>query len=160
MSSLQLHNKALYAIVLAMAAFLFFTGLGPGLTPDVYGMTPTWHYDIFHMLCHQDPDRSFSLNGYQMAVCSRCLGIYSMLLLSMLLMPLYAFFQKTTQKTEFIWLIAAIVLNFIDVAGNFLGIWNNTLNSRLVMGGLFGLMLPLVLTNDFFSLIKRSDYGK
>jgi uncharacterized membrane protein len=32
--------------------------------------------DVFSRLCHQDPSRSFMLEGSPVAVCVRCLGIY------------------------------------------------------------------------------------
>ncbi len=32
--------------------------------------------DFFSRLCHQDPSRSFMLEGSPVAVCVRCLGIY------------------------------------------------------------------------------------
>ena len=32
--------------------------------------------DVFSRLCHQDPSRSFVLEGSPVAVCVRCLGIY------------------------------------------------------------------------------------
>lgn len=33
-------------------------------------------YLFFHQICHQLPERSFSLFGHPLAVCHRCLGIY------------------------------------------------------------------------------------
>ncbi len=33
-------------------------------------------YFFFHQICHQLPERSFSLAGHPLAVCHRCLGIY------------------------------------------------------------------------------------
>src|SRR6185295_19740317 len=34
-------------------------------------------YRSFGILCHQLPERSFFIDGYKLAVCSRCTGIYA-----------------------------------------------------------------------------------
>jgi uncharacterized membrane protein len=39
-------------------------------------------YEAFRPLCHQDPQRSWHLQGFPWAVCARCLGVYSGLLLA------------------------------------------------------------------------------
>jgi uncharacterized membrane protein len=41
--------------------------------------------------CHQRPDRSFFLNGYQMPVCARCTGVIIGYLLAIPLFFLYSF---------------------------------------------------------------------
>jgi uncharacterized membrane protein len=33
-------------------------------------------YTAGSLICHQDPERSFYLNGAQLPVCARCLGLY------------------------------------------------------------------------------------
>lgn len=35
------------------------------------------NYFVFHLACHQNPNRSFWVCGYPMAVCARCSGIYT-----------------------------------------------------------------------------------
>ena len=34
-------------------------------------------YALGSFICHQRPDRSFELTGFQLPVCGRCIGIYS-----------------------------------------------------------------------------------
>ncbi len=152
---LQAHNKALYLSVLTGAGFLFLAALGPGLlgarAPESFG---SWQYQIFELLCHQDPARSFNITGVQMAVCSRCISIYGFFFFGMVSMPVFARFKPSLQKEEINWLIAAILLNLADVIGNYFGIWSNTHISRFLLGGAFGITLALILTNEFFTLNK------
>jgi uncharacterized membrane protein len=36
----------------------------------------SWVYNVFSIICHQDPTRSWSLAGEPLAVCIRCTSIY------------------------------------------------------------------------------------
>ena len=44
-------------------------------------MLPAWAgavvYGVGSLICHQIPERSFYLAGFQLPVCTRCLGIYT-----------------------------------------------------------------------------------
>lgn len=157
---LRTHNKELYFGVFLAAGFLVFAALGPGLYSSTAGYFTSWQYLVFEALCHQDPVRSFSISGVQMAVCSRCLGVYALFMAGFLMMPVYIRFRRDSIKTEKNWLIAAILLNLVDLGGNYFGLWTNTLISRFLLGGVLGLPLALILTNEFFTLKNRSNYGK
>ena len=37
---------------------------------------PGWVFPIGGLICHQRPERSFFVNGHQLAVCARCTGLY------------------------------------------------------------------------------------
>lgn len=89
-----------------------------------------------------------------MAVCSRCISIYGLFFLGMISLPVFARFGSFNQKEEIRWLIAAILLNLVDVVGNYFGIWTNTHITRFLLGGAFGITLALILTNEFFTLNK------
>lgn len=154
MASLQAHNKRLYFSVLAGSGFLFFTALGPGFGFNTESAFGSWHYEVFEVLCHQDPDRSFTVSGIHMAVCSRCISIYGLFFAGLLGMPLYARFYNSSLKQEKNWLIAAIILNLADVSGNYFGIWTNTMMTRFLLGSLFGMSMAIILTNEFFTLNK------
>lgn len=41
-----------------------------------FGDIAVWTYNVGKITCHQITERSFVLNGNQMPICSRCLGIY------------------------------------------------------------------------------------
>lgn len=63
------------ALILAVAGWVGLIVLAP------YSREWGWAassaiYEFFHRICHQIPQRSFSLAGHPLAVCHRCLGIY------------------------------------------------------------------------------------
>ena len=45
----------------------------PALSVPVAGVL----YAIGSLICHQIPERSFYLHGFQLPVCARCLGLYA-----------------------------------------------------------------------------------
>ena len=88
-------------------------------------------------VCHQIGDRSFHIAGHPLAVCSRCFGIYVAYLAGLIVYP----FARSLTQTELphrSWLIAALVPVVVDVAGGFLGIFENTLASRALTGLIAG----------------------
>ncbi|MAO63728.1 MAG: hypothetical protein CL666_01880 [Balneola sp.] len=146
-------NRVLFFAVLASAGLLGLAALGPGL----FGSTAvfnSWQYQIFDSICHQDPFRSYYLSGVQMAVCSRCLGIYGMFFIGWLMLPAFAVLTSGSTQKEKNWLIAAIILNLVDVLGNYFGIWTNSMTSRLVLGGLLSLGIVILLADEFFTINK------
>jgi len=46
-------------------------------TPVLPGPAGAFIYGIGSFICHQIPERSFHLAGFQLPVCARCLGIYA-----------------------------------------------------------------------------------
>lgn len=69
-------------------------------------------------------------------------------------MPLSArFFSVRNSITKKI-LLSILLLNFADVLINAIGIWTNTLHSRLLLGILLGYSAALLLTSGFF---KKQD---
>ncbi len=61
----------LLAVVLT-TAWMAFLVTGPFLPGTVGAVL----YGIGSLICHQIPERSFYLAGFQLPVCARCLGIY------------------------------------------------------------------------------------
>ncbi len=88
-------------------------------------------------VCHQIADRSFHIAGHPLAVCARCFGIYVGYLAGLIVYP----FARSLTQTELpprSWLIAALVPVAVDVAGGYLGIFENTLASRALTGLIAG----------------------
>ena len=128
------------------SSLLAISVLGPGWYSEDVLVPYHWHYSFFSWLCHQDPTRSFDFVGVQMAVCSRCLGIYTSFAVGFYLSWVlkivgYQLSYLLMRKA----LLATIVINGIDILSNALNIWTNTLYSRLLMGILFGLAAALIL---------------
>lgn len=159
LKDIELRNGALFLIIGAASLFLFILALGPGLYSIPGAQIYNWQYQGFDLLCHQLPDRSFKVSGFQMAVCSRCIGIYGAFMVGWLLLP-FLWKVNISLRSKIGWLIGLIILNLADVFGNFIGLWTNTLYSRMILGIMLGLSVAILFTNEFFSIKNQVKYGK
>jgi uncharacterized membrane protein len=94
-------------------------------------------YGAFAVFCHQRPERSYFIDGHQLAVCSRCTGIYGGFVLTLLLYPLIRSLKNPVTPPPS-WLLLAALPVAIDFGVNFFGFWQNTHASRLLTGALLG----------------------
>ena len=94
-------------------------------------------YGAFATLCHQLPERSYFIDGHQLAVCSRCTGIYAGFAFMLLLYPLIRSLKSPVMPRPS-WLLLAALPLAIDVGVNFSGFWQNTHTSRLLTGAVLG----------------------
>ncbi|HEX6981128.1 MAG TPA: DUF2085 domain-containing protein [Balneolaceae bacterium] len=150
----------LYLLILALMLFIVTTALGGGLFNQSGLWQFEWQHKIFQNLCHQNTLRSFWINGQPMAVCSRCLGIYIGFLAGWLLLPALAFIEFQAPSDVKTVLLGVILINLLDIVGNLLGFWQNTLVSRLVLGWLMGWTPVLLFSRDFFKskLESKKDH--
>ncbi len=119
----------------------------------------------FFPVCHHIRAYTFSLNGYLMPLCSRCTGIYSGFLVTLLFQVLC---RRTANKYParpvalfFLFSLVLLVLHSLS-AGPFL--WLDTNPVRLVTGLLFGSAISVLLFplfNGFFFRrnIRKSSVG-
>jgi uncharacterized membrane protein len=102
---------------------------------------------FFARLCHQDPARSFMVEGSPVAVCVRCLGIYCGAALASLV--------RVVEVPARRLLAIALVLNLLDVATATLH-WHGSLPlPRFLLGVLLGTGAGAVLLSSL-SLAGRS----
>lgn len=94
-------------------------------------------YGAFAIFCHQLPDRSYFIDGHQLAVCARCTGIYAGFALTLLLYPLIRSLRNPLMPRPS-WLLLAALPLAIDFAVNFVGFWQNNHTSRLLTGAILG----------------------
>ena len=94
-------------------------------------------YTFFSYICHQIPERSLHVAGHQMAVCSRCSGVYLGLLVGVVIYPLWRPLDETEPIAR-IWLFLSLIPITIDWSLTVLGIWENTHVTRLVTGLILG----------------------
>ena len=94
-------------------------------------------YSFFSWICHQIPERSLHVGENQMAVCSRCFGIYLGLLIGIVVYPLWRSIEET-EPVPRIWLVLSLVPITIDWSLTVFGIWENTHVTRLVTGLILG----------------------
>lgn len=155
------HQMGLYVPLLIVSLVLLGIGLGPGLFHESSFLGYSWQHKVFDLLCHQDPLRSYTLNGETMALCTRCTGIYGSFAIIVLLMPVIARFFTVINEVMVKLILVTIVLNLADVLLNSIGIWTNTLHSRFLLGVIFGGSLALLLTNEFFKKLSKTEksYG-
>ena len=120
---------------------------GVGLVATVVWLPPflpeAWQgvlMAVFSPACHQLPARSPHLDGVQLAVCDRCLGIYlgvfGGVLLAGLLQPVGAWMKNVGRYL----LLGALVPLSIDWIAPLIGLWSNTPITRGATGALFGLV--------------------
>jgi len=99
---------------------------------------------FFSRLCHQDPARSFVVEGSPVAVCVRCLGIYCGVALAVLL-PL----GKLPGRRLF---AGALLLNLLDVASETLHWYGNLPLPRFLLGLALGVGAGAVLLSRYAQL--------
>ena len=83
------------------------------------------------------PDRSFYILEHQLAVCSRCFGVYFGLLAGLIAYPLWRSIENIDPLPR-IWLFASMVPIGIDWLLGMLDIWHNNHASRFITGMILG----------------------
>jgi uncharacterized membrane protein len=126
-------------LIVASATILFvlLIVVAPLAASTNHGRVALTIYRSFSVLCHQLPERSFFIAGHQLAVCSRCTGIYVGFALALLLYPLIRSLRTTVTPPRK-WLLLAAVPILIDFSLTFFGVWENTHTSRLFTGLILG----------------------
>ena len=94
-------------------------------------------YSFFSYICHQISDRSIHVGGHQMAVCSRCFGVYFGLLAGILVYPLWRSIDEIDPIPRF-WLFLSLIPISVDWSLTVFGIWENTHLSRFLTGTILG----------------------
>lgn len=160
---MQAPNLTLYLLVSVLIAGVVVAALGGGFLGQQQPWPLQWQHQAFAHSCHQIPERSFWTGGQPMAVCSRCLGIYAGFASGWLLLPAIPFkkifYFLSFKKVLFV----TALINMTDIAGNFIGFWENTLTSRLVLGCILGMAAAVLFSGVFFNKkIKSTEnhYGK
>lgn len=132
---------------LAVAAMLVLT-VG-ALLPPVVG--PGLEHAVrtgFQRLCHQLPGRSFSVDGVPLAVCHRCVGVYVGLLLGTLALPFVRTQAQRWARHDRWALLAAVLPATFDWGGDVLGLWSNTVGTRVATGLWLGIVVGLVFARS------------
>lgn len=127
---------------------------GPGLwgPSDPVTWIGSWQKAMFASVCHQDLQRSIWLGGSPMAVCDRCFGIYSGLVVGLVL----AFRHAPPVPWLKAAAIAAIVLMAVDVGGTSVGLWSAIRPYRLLTGLALGCAGGFLLVSWRYPLPSKS----
>ncbi len=99
--------------------------------------------------CHQMPERSFFLKGYQMPICARCVGVIIASIIATII-----FFRK---KVTYVTCILMSLIMLIDWLLQFFNIKQST-NQRRFITGLIGGFGWTILNLKFFKwLLNKSN---
>jgi uncharacterized membrane protein len=137
---------------LKLSFAIFALALSPLLAPLLARSHPLFALLIrsfFSRLCHEDPARSFMVEGSPVAVCVRCLGIYCGAALAGVL----GMGKAPARRL----LAIALLLNLLDVATAALHWHGNLPLPRFLLGVLLGvgagavLLLPMSLAGRSLS---------
>jgi uncharacterized membrane protein len=129
---------ATHWLFLVNATVGFYVGLAllaPLLTSA--GLTEAGQslFAAYALACHQQPERSFFLAGYQVAFCERDVAIYG----TMFLAGLAYATRRHTRPLRWWWYLLAMVPIALDGGSQLLGWRESTWQLRLLTGTLFGL---------------------
>ncbi|HXG68480.1 MAG TPA: DUF2085 domain-containing protein [Blastocatellia bacterium] len=108
-------------------------------------------YHAYGQVCHQIAERSFHLLGHPVAVCGRCLGIYTGYLVGLFIYP----FARRLTREDFpprLWLLLALAPVTVDFLGGYAGLFENTLSSRAFTGAIAGAAGAFYTLPGFISL--------
>lgn len=119
-----------------------------------YSALSTPIYQAFSYVCHQIPERSFSIMGYPLAVCVRCTGIYGGFALGALVYPAVKALKRVDAPDRK-WLFAGALPLALDFALDFLGIWQNSQFSRFLTGAILGIAVVFFVLPGIIELSLR-----
>lgn len=113
------------------------------LPPFVPVETAGWIMKAFAPVCHQLADRSFHIDGVQLAVCHRCLGAYIGLLTGVVTFLFMGRWSIPLRPLTL--LVLGALPGVVDWSGDIVGVWVNSPTSRIATGAFFGVLAGLIL---------------
>ncbi len=134
------------AWVLAILIAPALAGQGSGAASSIYS--------FFSYICHQIPERSLTITGFPMAVCSRCFGVYGGLVIGTLIYPLWRPVDETEPVSRF-WLFLSLVPITIDWSLTVFGVWENTHVSRFVTGMILGIACATFIVPAVVEIVRN-----
>ena len=95
-------------------------------------------FRAYRVVCDQIPSHSFFIGGYQICLCSRCLAIYSTILLAGMVLAAVRQARRVPAITWWVWLLTILPLA-LDGGTQFFG-WRESNNGlRVLTGIIFGI---------------------
>jgi uncharacterized membrane protein len=134
----------LLAVVLTTAWIILLVA-----APLLPGWTGAIVYGLGSLICHQIPERSFYLAGFQLPVCARCLGIYvgAAAGAALVLMRSGVVASPASAATRRWLALAAAVPTLVTVALEAGGVWYPSNVTRAAAGVLLGGIVAFVVVS-------------
>ncbi len=150
--------KFRYIVLIFFCLYSLFFLLGGTLAPIMarfgyYDISSKLYFLYFHS-CHQQPDRSFWLLGYPIALCCRCYGFY----FGVIIFSILALLNKLKINIK-VFLILTII-SIIDIFINYgIGKHLNTGNfTRFFVGIIMALIFTTVICYLFKTEWRKEKY--
>ena len=143
-------------LVLLLATSVWCLGLiaAPLLRSAGETMVSGTLYALYSRICHQLPERSFSMFGEHAGVCVRCFAIYYSFLLSLSLLPFLKRLDHLRIPTPKLF-VAVLVPMVLDALLNDTGVHLSTTFTRVLTGLLLGVVLPWFVVPSFLEAISQ-----
>jgi len=140
-------NLAMVIFIIPIILYPAFMATGNSTLVSIAGVI----HAAYHATCHQLPDRSLFLFGYEMAVCSRCFAIYASFLAGGIM---FYFLRNKLKPFSIIFYVILCIPMAIDGFSQLFGvpiprgigpgwqlIWTELSNNglRVITGAIFGL---------------------
>ncbi len=150
--------------VWAITSAVVFVWVGAIITTPLFlsegfAAASTPIYTFFSYICHQIPERSLHIAGHQMAVCSRCFGVYFGLLVGILVYPLWRHVDEI-EAIPRVWLFLSLIPITIDWTLTVFGFWENTHLSRFVTGAILGAACATYIVPALVEIIRNFSYRR
>jgi len=131
------HDHWLAIINTTLATFIGIALVTPlafavGLTGPASGV-----FDVFRVFCAQTPSHSFFIAGYQTCLCSRCLAIYTSILLAGVVIAFVRNNRRLRALPWYVWLLGMVPMA-LDGFTQLFGLRESNLALRLLTGAIFG----------------------
>jgi uncharacterized membrane protein len=140
-------------VILAVSAWCFAILVPPVLSslPGDTGRVAAASYTVFAPVCHQWDSHSLHLLGHKLGVCARCSAIYFGFLAGVLMqLPV----RRMVLRRSALWLIFGALPMCVDAGLDIVGLHPGSITSRLLTGGLFGVISACVLLPSLVEAIR------
>jgi uncharacterized membrane protein len=146
-----------------VSAVVGLIALAPWARANGYSFVSAAAYGAFSGLCHQMPERSFHFEGFPLAVCARCFGLYAGAAAGVLFYPPARGLARRDAPGR-AWLVVAAAPTTVDFALGFFGVWENTHLSRFLTAVILGAgvafyVVPAALDLSYRRSLRRALRG-
>jgi uncharacterized membrane protein len=114
-------------------------------------------YFFFSCICHQSPERVFTIFDFPLAVCHRCCGIYLGFFLGALFRNSRLHRSAGARRK---WILAAVCPLAFDALAPYCGLWTNTSWTRFATGLAFGIVASSLLVQGIAEFMAEAPWRR